>query len=122
MKVFQVLDVLPKNGIIVREEGDIIRVFFDIEKMAAETSKSGEVIVPDGMYTMENVDVCGARTYDSIVNAIVCDRYPADKMQAIINNHLLESESKEHQAEFAEMQAWRVKAKSVAKEVLTMIV
>lgn len=122
MKVFQVLDVLPKNGIIVCEEGDIIRVFFDIEKMAAETSKDGEVIVPDGMCTMENVDISGTRTYDGIVNAIVCDHYPADKMQAIINNHLLESESKEHQAEFAEMQAWRVKAKSVAKEVLTMIV
>jgi hypothetical protein len=122
MKVFQVLDVLPKNGIIVREEGDIIRVFFDIEKMAAETSKSGEVIVPDGMCSMENVDISGTRTYDGIVNAIVCDHYPADKMQAIINNHLLESESKEHQAEFAEMQAWRVKAKSVAKEVVTMIV
>ena len=122
MKVFEVLEVVPKSGIIVREEGDIIRVFFDIEKQKAETSKSGDVIVPDGMYTMENVDVCGARTYDSIVNAIVCDRYPADKMQAIINNHLLEGESKEHEAEFAEMQAWRVKAKSVAKEVLTMIV
>nr|DAJ93711.1 MAG TPA: hypothetical protein [Bacteriophage sp.] len=122
MKVFQVLDVLPKNGIIVREEGDIIRVFFDIEKMAAETSKDGEVIIPDGMCSMENVDVSGTRTYDGIVNAIVCDHYPADKMQAIINNHLLESESKEHQAEFAEMQAWRVKAKSVAKEVVTMIV
>ncbi len=122
MKVFQVLDVLPKNGIIVREEGDIIRVFFDIEKMADETSKDGEVIIPDGMCSMENVDVSGTRTYDGIVNAIVCDHYPADKMQAIINNHLLESESKEHQAEFAEMQAWRVKAKSVAKEVVTMIV
>lgn len=122
MKVFQVLDVLPKNGIIVREEGDIIRVFFDIEKMAYETSKDGEVIIPDGMCSMENVDVSGTRTYDGIVNAIVCDHYHADKMQAIINNHLLESESKEHQAEFAEMQAWRVKAKSVAKEVVTMIV
>lgn len=122
MKVFQVLDVLPKNGIIVREEGDIIRVFFDIEKMADETSKDGEVIIPDGMCSMENVDVSGTRTYDGIVNAIVCDHYPEDKMQAIINNHLLESESKEHQAEFAEMQAWRVKAKSVAKEVVTMIV
>lgn len=122
MKVFQVLDVLQKKGIIVREEGDIIRVFFDIEKMAAETSKDGKVIIPDGMCSMENVDVSGTRTYDGIVNAIVCDHYPADKMQAIINNHLLESESKEHQAEFAEMQAWRVKAKSVAKEVVTMIV
>lgn len=122
MKVNQVLENVPSNGIIVREEGDIVRVFFDIQKQKAETSKDGEVIVPDGMCTMENVDVFGTRTYDGIVNAIVCDHYPADKMQAIINNHLLESESKEHQAEFAEMQAWRAKAKSVAKEVISMIV
>ena len=122
MKVNQVLENVPSNGIIVREEGDIVRVFFDIKKQKAETSKDGEVIVPDGMCTMENVDVFGIRTYDGIVNAIVCDHYPADKMQAIINNHLLESESKEHQAEFAEMQAWRAKAKSVAKEVISMIV
>ena len=122
MKVNQVLENVPSNGIIVREEGDIVRVFFDIQKQKAETSKDGEVIVPDGMCTMENVDVFGNRTYDGIVNAIVCDHYPADKMQAIINNHLLESESKEHQAEFAEMQAWRVKAKRVAKEVVSMIV
>lgn len=122
MKVNQVLENVPSNGIIVREEGDIVRVFFDIQKQKAETSKDGEVIVPDGMCTMENVDVFGTRTYDGIVNAIVCDHYPADKMQAIINNHLLESESKEHQEEFAEMQAWRVKAKRVAKEVVSMIV
>lgn len=122
MKVNQVLENVPSNGIIVREEGDIVRVFFDIQKQKAETSKDGEVIVPDGMCTMENVDVFGTRTYDGIVNAIVCDHYPADKMQAIINNYLLESESKEHQAEFAEMQAWRVKAKRVAKEVVSMIV
>lgn len=122
MKVNQVLENVPSNGIIVREEGDIVRVFFDIQKQKAETSKDGEVIVPDGMCTMENVDVFGTRTYDGIVNAIVCDHYPADKMQAIINNHLLESESKEHEAEFTEMQAWRVKAKSVAKEVVSMIV
>lgn len=122
MKVNQVLENVPSNGIIVREEGDIVRVFFDIKKQKAETSKDGEVIVPDGMCTMENVDVFGTRTYDGIVNAIVCDHYPADKMQAIINNYLLETESKEHQAEFAEMQAWRAKAKSVAKEVVSMIV
>lgn len=122
MKVNQVLENVPSNGIIVREEGDIVRVFFDIEKQKAEISKNGEVIVPDGMCTMENVDVFGTRTYDGIVNAIICDHYPADKMQAIINNHLLESESKEHQEEFAEMQSWRAKAKSVAKVVVSMIV
>ena len=122
MKVNQVLENVPSNGIIVREEGDIVRVFFDIQKQKAETSRDGEVIVTDGMYTMENVDVFGTRSYDGIVNAIVCDHYPADKMQAIINNHLLERESKEHEAEFAEMQAWRVKAKSVAREVVSMII
>ena len=122
MKVNQILENVPSNGIIVREEGDIVRVFFDIQKQKAETSRDGEVIVPDGMCTMENVDVFGTRSYDGIVNAIVCDHYPADKMQAIINNHLLESESKEHEAEFAEMQAWRVKAKSVAREVVSMII
>ena len=122
MKVNQILENVPSNGIIVREEGDIVRVFFDIQKQKAETSRDVEVIVPDGMCTMENVDVFGTRSYDGIVNAIVCDHYPADKMQAIINNHLLESESKEHEAEFAEMQAWRVKAKSVAREVVSMII
>lgn len=133
MNVFQVLDVLPKNGIIVREEGDIIRVFFDIEKMAAETSKDGEVIVPDGMCTMENVDVFGTRTYGGITDAIVCDHYPADKMQAVINNHFLnlakiadgkklDEDDIAHEAEYDAMQEWRVKAKSVAKEVVAMIV
>lgn len=122
MKVFEVLEFVPKSGIIVREEGSILRVYFDIEKQKAETSKSGDVIVQEGMCAMENVDVHGTRTYDGIVNAIVCDHYPADKMQAIINNHLLEGDSEEHEAEFAEMQAWRAKAKTIAREVVTMIV
>ena len=133
MKVNQVLENVPSNGIIVREEGDIVRVFFDIQKHKAETSKDGEVIVPDGMCTMENVDVFGTRTYDGIVNAIVCDHYPADKMQAIINNHFLnlakiadgkklDEDDIAHEAEYDAMQEWRVKAKRVAKEVVSMIV
>lgn len=133
MKVFEVLETVPKSGIIVREEGDIIRVFFDIEKQKAETSKSGEVLVQEGMCSMENVDVCGTRTYGGITDAIVCDHYPADKMQAIINNHFLnlakiadgkklDEDDIAHEAEYDAMQAWRAKAKSVAKEVVTMIV
>lgn len=133
MKVFEVLEVVPKSGIIVREEGDIIRVFFDIEKQKAETSKSGEVLIQEGMCSMENVDVCGTRTYGGITDAIVCDHYPADKMQAIINNHFLnlakiadgkklDEDDIAHEAEYDAMQEWRVKAKSVAKEVVTMIV
>lgn len=130
MKVNQVLENVPSNGIIVREEGDIVRVFFDIQKQKAEKSKDGEVIVPDGMCTMENVDVFGTRTYDGIVNAIVCDHYPADKMQAIINNHfanlgvvadggtLKDADELAHEEEYVAMQEWRKKAKSVASDVM----
>lgn len=55
--------------------------------------------------------------YDEIVSAIIRDKYSNDKMQAIINNQLLEP-SEEHVKEFMEMQEWRKFAKSYAKEIL----
>lgn len=59
---------------------------------------------------------------DKIVDAIVSHVYPSDKMQAIINNHLLDSEDDEdyetHEAEYKEMQALRKQAKQVAKQVI----
>lgn len=59
---------------------------------------------------------------DKIVDAIVSHVYPSDKMQAIINNHLLDSEDDEdyevHEAEYKEMQALRKEAKQVAKQVI----
>lgn len=55
--------------------------------------------------------------YDEIVSAIIRDKYSNDKMQAIINNHLMEPDE-EHIKEFQEMQEWRKFAKSYAKELL----
>ncbi len=63
----------------------------------------------------------GRPTYSQLVAAIVQSRYPSDDMQAIINNHLLEDGNSEHEAEWNAMQAWRAKAKSMAKEILTQL-
>lgn len=62
----------------------------------------------------------GVWGYDPIVNAIVCERYPADKMQAVVNNFLADQESEDTKAEMREMQEWRAFAKKVAKEALTL--
>lgn len=60
----------------------------------------------------------GVWSYDAIVNAIVCEQYPADKMQAVINNYLADQEGVEAKKEMDDMQAWRRYAKEVAKEAL----
>ena len=60
----------------------------------------------------------GKWDYDSIVNGLVSEVYPNDKMQAIINNYLLEPEDAEIKAEFDEMQNWRKEAKALAKRLL----
>ena len=59
----------------------------------------------------------GVFSYDALVSAIVSERYPADRMQAVVNNYLAAPEDAEIKAEFDEMQAWRVFAKETAKEV-----
>lgn len=56
--------------------------------------------------------------YDSIVSAIIKQRYPSDRMQAVINNYLLDPEDEEIKREFQEMQAWRAFAKETAKAAL----
>ena len=59
----------------------------------------------------------GVWGYDPIVNAIVSEKYPADKMQAVVNNYLAAPSDEQAQAEMAEMQAWRILAKNVAHDL-----
>ena len=59
--------------------------------------------------------------YDSIVNAIISEEYPNDKMQAIINNYLLDSSNDDTTKEFNDMQAFRKKAKDWAKDLLEYV-
>jgi hypothetical protein len=56
--------------------------------------------------------------YEGIVDAIVTVAYPNDKMQAIINNYLLDQSDESFKNEFLEMQNWRKEAKRIAKTFL----
>ena len=59
--------------------------------------------------------------YDSIVNAIISKEYPNDKMQAIINDYLLDPSNEDTIKEFNDMQAFRKKAKDWAKDLLNYV-
>ena len=60
----------------------------------------------------------GGLSYDVIVDAIITAKYPNDKMQAVINNYLLDMGNPTSMAEFSAMQQWRATAKQAANEVL----
>ena len=76
----------------------------------------------DGTYKYQTYTLKPAvLDYDSIVNAIVSKEYPNDKMQAIINNYLLDSSNDETTKEFNDMQAFRKKAKDWAKDLLNYV-
>ena len=60
----------------------------------------------------------GKWNYSGVVDALVQYKYPIDKMQAVINNYLLDSNDAYSIDEFNKMQAWRKEAKDIAKEAL----
>ena len=56
--------------------------------------------------------------YGAIVNAIITAQYPNDKMQAVVNNYLLDPTDSDALAEFNAMQQDRKTAKQSATELL----
>ena len=60
----------------------------------------------------------GIPTRDEVISAIITDMYPLDKMQAVQNNYLLDSNDEEAIAEMNAMQEWRAHAKAVADEFI----
>lgn len=69
-----------------------------------------------------SIDLAPGRPYyDDIVDTIISNVYPDSKMQAIINNYLLDPTNPDTLAEFNEMQDFRKKAKSIAKEILNSL-
>ena len=60
----------------------------------------------------------GKWNYSGVVDALVQYKYPIDKMQAVINNYLLDPNDEYAIDEFNKMQAWRNEAKEIAKEAL----
>lgn len=87
------------------------------ESSEADSSEANSNAVRTA-YEAYTVRVSLPTTYEQVTSAIIDAAYPSDQMQAIINNHLLESDNAEHEAEFAAMQQWRADAKTIAKQVM----
>ena len=116
---------------LIEYEGNFIRINFDVEQIELGNSvDSSEGKKTTRMaYAAHVVRIEQPVERGKVVDAIVVSAYPTDKMQAIINNHFanlakiadgkkLDADEEEHEAEYEEMQAWRTKAKAVAKEVM----
>ena len=72
----------------------------------------------DGYEYREIILQPGHKTYDEIVASLVSDKYPHDRMEAIVNNYLADPSDEGILQEFNDMQAWRREAKALAKEIL----
>ena len=110
-------------------EGALLRIYFDFERRETVQKTGSEDVVED-QYVCENVDVEGEHDYDSIVSAIIMERYDANKRDAIFANLemardttsvLDEDKRAEYLKEYTDYQSYRIKAKEIAKEVLAKL-
>lgn len=125
--------IVPESGIICKEEGSVLRVYFDIKPHVPVVSENEPERMQDEsaapIYVCENVDAEG-RTYGDIVSAIVNDRYTADDVQALQANYIeakdpestiSEEKREEYLTEYSNFQAWRKRAKEVASAVVELL-
>ena len=107
---------------LTTDEGGVLHICFEAEaKEITVNNMHGDDTEAETRTVYEAYSVRLERpiTYERVVSAIVNAEYSSDQMQAIINNHLLDStDNAEHEAEFTAMQEWRTLAKKVAHEVI----
>lgn len=111
--------VFDERPELVVSEGGKVRLNYEVEEKEVSLStgdgkKDGEV--KRTVYEAYVTRLARPLTYDRAVSAIVEDGYPGDKMQAVVNNWLLDQTDAEAKAEMEAMQAWRKLAKRVARE------
>ena len=122
-------DYLPG---LIGYEGNVVRINFDVEQIELANSiesKEGKKASRKA-YAAHVVRIEQPVERDKVIDAIVSEAYPTDKMQAIINNHfanlgviadggtLKDADELAHEEEYVAMQEWRKKAKSVASDVM----
>ena len=122
-------DYLPG---LIEYEGNVVRINFDVEQIELANSiesKEGKKASRKA-YAAHVVRIEQPVERDKVIDAIVSEAYPTDKMQAIINNHfanlgviadggtLKDADELAHEEEYVAMQEWRKKAKSVASDVM----
>ena len=107
---------------LVSDESKNVLISFDIEAVKKEIPSvdGGEPVVRE-IYEAYTVRVEKPIERGKVIDAIICADYPNDVMQAVQNNYLADPEDKDAKAEMDAMQAWRVKAKQVADEVMAAV-
>lgn len=132
MKTLEQIQEIPESGILLRAEGAVLRVFFNISKakpMATgeDGEESGE---PEDLCECYNVDVNAPFNYGNIIAAIVNDKYSSDDVQALQANYIdaMDEKSKtasdkreEYISEWNDFQSWRATAKEIAAKVISML-
>ena len=121
-------DYLPG---LIEYEGNVVRINFDVEQIELANSMDGKEgkKASRKAYAAHVVRIEQPVERDKVIDAIVSEAYPTDKMQAIINNHfanlgvlvdggMLDADELAHEEEYVAMQEWRKKAKSVASDVM----
>jgi len=106
----------------VIREGNKLRLFFGFEPFEVEYNEETST-----KFRGTNVDVDGDHSYAALVSAIIRDKYPDDKRDAIFANRELVKDNPEHEkaviylAEYEAFQDYRLYAKSVAQSVIENI-
>lgn len=124
--VKSIFDNAPKT---VEYEGKVIRINFDVDTTELAGGGTDNEDAKRTTFSAYVVRVEQPLERDKVIDAIVSAAYPSDKMQAIINNHLvnlatladggkLDEDELAHEEEYKAMQEWRKKAKSVASDVM----
>ncbi len=124
--VKSIFDNAPKT---VEYEGKNIRINFDVDVAELPSGGTDNKDAKRTAFSAYVVRVEQPLERDKVIDAIVSAAYPSDKMQAIINNHLvnlatladggkLDEDELSHEEEYKAMQEWRKKAKSVASDVM----
>jgi len=117
MKTYMSITSVPASGVLTIKEGNLTRVFFDIEPLPATEENDNE-----NQYSCENVDIVDS-DYSKAVAAIVTSRYDINNQYAILANYdeskdpnsdLTDAKRAEYLQEYADFQLWRKKAKEVA--------
>ena len=117
---------------LIEYEGNVVRINFDVEQIELANSMDSNEgkKASRKAYAAHVVRISQPVSRDKVIDAIVSEAYPTDKMQAIINNHfanlgviadggtLKDADELAHEEEYVAMQEWRKKAKSVASDVM----
>ena len=135
MKIQCTMAVLPKDNVKVSVSGNYLQVAYDFVREQKEEDASDSVhMVVENSCQGEYIELRGGiRSYDAIASAIIEDKYPSDKMDAIRLNFELaqnsavasisldDSKRKEYIAEYKAMQEWRIHAKEIARKAVDLI-